>query len=737
MSDWIFRPGNRKPGIDWLGIDSWIDSSLFGSWEAVKDRWANLTAFNQRFNLSGVVRLGNELLSEAFSLVTIGLALMLGLAQPAFDVIAKGDLLAYSKYAVTFQDEEGNELGKRGILRSDAVPLEEMPDHFVKALLATEDRRFFDHYGIDFYGTARAVIEDMRQADSRQGGSSLTQQLAKNVFLSSEKSLQRKIKEAFLATWLETHYSKHDILKLYLERAYMGGGAFGAEAGAQFYFGKSIRTVTLAEAAMMAGLFKAPTKYAPHNNIAAARKRADEVLSNLVEAGYMTESQVHDARLHPATPVLNTQPDSPDWFLDWAFEEVQRVMQGRSDSVLTAKVTVDTNFQRIADATVQNAIRDQGRVWGAKQSALVSMEGDGAVRALTGGVDFGENSFNRATQAKRQPGSSMKPYVYLTAVSELGYTPETGVSDGGYVCHNGHPVRNDAASVGKPPLAYALAVSANNVAVRLSDAVTRKKVNETLAKLNVSTQIESCTMALGDGGVTLLEHTGGYATFMNGGKSIHPYAIIEIRNTRGELIYSHDRDEPPPKQVFQLKHIAMMNVMLRRVITDGTARSAELDFTMAIGKTGTTSSHRDAWFMGMTGKYVTGIWIGNDDNRAMHGVYGGRSSAPMWKDFMTAIHTSPDIPQLAGLPLNPNQVIAMAQQAQTQQADPSATRKKDGQAMPDTLRTALKQVEDLMRKSGTEAAKQTPGSDRKAELEAPATSTAALIQDGPEAKATP
>ncbi len=737
MSDWIFRPGGRKSRIDWLGIDSWIDSSLFGSWEAVKDRWANLTAFNQRFNLSGVLRLGNELVSEVFSLVTISLALMVGLAQPAFDVIARGDLLGYSKYAVTFQDEEGNEIGKRGILRSDAVPLEEMPDHFIKALLATEDRRFFEHYGIDFYGTARAIIEDMRQADSRQGGSSLTQQLAKNVFLSSEKSLQRKVKEAFLATWLEAHYSKHDILKLYLERAYMGGGAFGAEAAAQFYFGKSIRAVTLSEAAMLAGLFKAPTKYAPHANLAAARKRADDVLSNLVESGYMTESQVHDARLHPATPVLNAQPDSPDWFLDWAFEEVQRVMPGRAGSVLTAKVTVDINFQRIADATVQNAIRDEGKIWGAKQSALVSMEGDGAVRALTGGVDFGENSFNRATQAKRQPGSSMKPYVYLTAVSELGYTPETGVSDGGYVCHNGHPVRNDAASVGKPPLAYALAVSANNVAVRLSDAVTRKKVNETLAKLNVSTQIESCTMALGDGGVTLLEHTGGYATFMNGGKSVHPYAIIEIRNTRGELIYSHERDEPPPKQVFQLKHIAMMNVMLRRVVTDGTARSADLDFTMAIGKTGTTSSHRDAWFMGMTGKYVTGIWIGNDDNRAMHGVYGGHSSAPMWKDFNTAIHTSPDIPQLPGLPLNPNQAIAMAQLTATQQADPSPARKKDGQAMPDTLRTALKQVEDLMRKSGAEAAKAVPGGDRKAELDPPGTSTAALIQGGPEVKATP
>ena len=224
MSDWNFRQSARKRAVDWLALDSWIDSSLFGSWEVIKDRWANLTAFNQRFNLTGVLRLGNELMSEAISIGTLGLAMMLGLAQPAFDVVAKGELLEYSKYAFTFVDQDGNALGKRGILRSDAVPLEDMPDHFIKSLLATEDRRFFEHYGIDIIGTFRAVMEDVKQSDSRQGGSSLTQQLAKNVFLSSEKSIQRKIKEAFLALWLEAHYSKHDILKLYLERAYMGGG---------------------------------------------------------------------------------------------------------------------------------------------------------------------------------------------------------------------------------------------------------------------------------------------------------------------------------------------------------------------------------------------------------------------------------------------------------------------------------------------------------------------------------
>jgi len=731
LSEWNFRHGTRRRTFDWLALDSWIDSSLFGSWEAIKDRWANLTAFNQRFNLTGVLRLANELGSEVISLGTIGLALMLGLAQPAFDVVAGGELLEYSKYAFTFVDLDGNELGKRGILRSDAVPLEDMPDHFVKALLATEDRRFFEHFGIDVIGTFRAVLEDVKQSDSRQGGSSLTQQLAKNVFLSSEKSIQRKIKEAFLALWLEAHFSKHDILKLYLERAYMGGGAFGAEAGAQFYFGKSIRTVTLAEAAMMAGLFKAPTKYAPHVNLAAARKRADDVLSNLVEAGYMTESQVHDARLHPATPVVSQQAATPDWFLDFAFEEGQKLMQGRTGSVLRARVTVDMAMQKVGDEVVRNAIRDNGAAWGAKQSALVSMEGDGAVRAIVGGVDYGESNFNRATQAKRQPGSSFKPYVYLTAVEKLGYTPETRVSDGGYVCHNGHVVHNDSGAYGNPPLTIAMAKSINTAALRILDAATRGSVNETLRKLNVTPQIESCTMALGDGGVTLLEHTGGYATFVNGGKAVHPYGILDIRNTRGDLLYSRERDAPPLLQVFKPESIVRMNQILRHVLTEGTAAGSDLDFTTAIGKTGTTSSHRDAWFMGATGKYVTGIWIGNDDNKVMHGIFGGQSSAPMWKTFNTAVHTSPDIPQLPGLPINPNQLIAMQQEAAAQAADPALGHKKDGpqDGLPDAMKDALKTLESALREAGAQPAESQPTArpeaGRRAAVDAPASATLA------------
>ena len=749
LNDWSFNSGDPRRKVDWLAIDSWIDSSIFGAVEQVKDGWAHLTSFNQRFNLTGGWRLANEGLSEAASLATLGALALLALAIPSFEVMRSENPLGYSKYAFTFLDQDGNELGKRGVRRSDAVTLEEMPDHFIKSLLATEDRRFFEHYGVDVYGTGRAIVEDVRSADARQGGSTLTQQLAKNAFLSSEKSLQRKVKEAFLAMWLEYHYTKHDILKLYLERAYMGGGAIGAEAGAQFYFGKSIRAVTLAEAAMLAGLFKAPTKYAPHTNVAEARKRADEVLSNLVEAGFMTEAQVHEARLNPATAVVNAKPESPDWFLDWAFEEGQRLMQSREGTVVTAKVTVDLGMQKLGEQTISNAIRDYGKGWGAKQAALVAVDAEGAVRAVVGGVDYGESAFNRAASAKRQPGSSLKPYVYLTAVEKLGLTPQSIVSGAGYTCKNGHPVRGEAG--GNISLSQAMARSVNTVAVRLSDSVGRGAVNETLEALHIGRQIESCTMALGDGGVTLVEHTGGFTTFINGGRGVKPYGITEIRNSRGELVYVHDRDEPKPEQIFKPSSIETMNQLMHGVMTDGTAAGSNLDFTMAVGKTGTTSSHRDAWFMGATGRYAVGVWIGNDDNRVMHGIFGGQSAAPIWKTFMTGAHTTPDIPQLAGLPLHPNQIIRMQQFAESQAAaGVGLPKKKEGRegALPDSLKLALRQIETAMRRAGR-ATQGTEGADGLPEppaagdaVEPPAappaiSPRAALDSGGPQPTATP
>ena len=374
MYDWFFRQRSSKRQIDWLAIDAWLDSTLAETWERIKDGYDAASSFFARFRLTGWRRLLNEAASEGVSLATGGLIVMYGLALPAFLEVEEGRWLTTGKYSVKFLDANGNEIGKRGINLDDAVPLEEIPDHMIKATLATEDRRFYEHFGVDIVGTLRALVENLRANDVVQGGSSLTQQLAKNLFLSSERSLQRKIKEAFLALWLESRLTKDEILKLYLDRSYMGGGAFGVEAAAQFYFGKSIREVNLAEAAMLAGLFKAPTKYAPHVDLAAARARANVVLNNLVEAGFYTSGQVLHARLNPARIVETRQMEAPDWFLVYAFDEVQRLMDGKGHFNLIARTTVDLNLQRAAEKTLVSALRQRGRAIRADAGALVDFD---------------------------------------------------------------------------------------------------------------------------------------------------------------------------------------------------------------------------------------------------------------------------------------------------------------------------------------------------------------------------
>ena len=324
-----FLQGNRRGKlIDWLKIDSWIDSGLYAAWIGFRDWWSAYSSFFGRFEIKGFLRACNELACEGLTLSVAGFLVLLTFALPAFEV-AQGKINLSDEYSVTFLDRYGNEIGKRGLLRDDSVPLEEIPDHMIKATLATEDRRFFDHFGIDVMGTFRALAENARADSVVQGGSSLTQQLAKNMFLTPEKALSRKIKEAFIAIYLENHYTKPEILKLYFDRAYLGGGSYGVEAAAQYYFGKSIRDVTLAESAMLAGMFKAPTRYAPHVNLAASRARANEVLTNMVEAGYLSEGQVYGARLNPARIVERSDTNTPNYFLDWAFEEVQRLMKGK------------------------------------------------------------------------------------------------------------------------------------------------------------------------------------------------------------------------------------------------------------------------------------------------------------------------------------------------------------------------------------------------------------------------
>ncbi len=719
MNDWFQELGGRDRRFNWrLGLDSKINSGLTEAWSWLKDFWNAGSSWFARFTLTGWQRLLNELLSETVSLATGGFIILYAAALPA---LLEFDESKFStgKFAVKLLDADGNELGKRGILHNDAVPLDDIPDALIKATLATEDRRFFEHIGVDFYGTARALLTNIQANDVVQGGSTLTQQLAKNLFLSSERSIERKVKELFLSFLLESRYTKREILKLYFDRAYMGGGAFGVEAAAQYYFGKTVREVNMAESALMAGLFKAPAKFAPHVNLASSRARTSEVLDNLVEAGFYTAGQVHAARMNPAKTIDHSNSTSPEWFLDWAFEEVQRLAEGKGQYVLTARTTVNMKLQRQADETLNSAIASEGRKMNIGAGAMVVMETDGAVRAIVGGQDYGENQFNRATKAKRQPGSSFKVYVYATAL-ENGYNPETKVRDSSRSCGpRGWSPQNYGGGHGtgqSMPLWLGLAKSFNTVAAELSFDVGREKVIDMTKRVGITGVKKSCSMALGDGGITVIEHVGGVATYANGGKLAKPYGILDITTSKGELLYSRERDEQPAPQVVSRKVAEQMNYMMQKVVTEGTGTRAALEFTHVAGKTGTSTGPKDAWFVGFTGKYVAGVWLGNDDNRAMsggeRGVTGGQFAAPIWNTFMQIAHSDKNIPTIPGLEPHPALIAEQQRLAEEKKAEIAAGvvsqqdqinsdgSKRSVSILSERTRVALTKLAQALRKAG-------------------------------------
>ncbi len=627
----------RRRGIRMIEVDAWVDSTLFRVGRAVAAGFESATLFMRRFRVTGFSRFAAEILGEGLTLGAAGAVLALALALPAFDD-TRGDWRARGDLAVTFLDRYGNEIGKRGINQSDAVPLDEMPDTLIKAVLATEDRRFYEHHGIDVLGTARALVENLRANAVVQGGSSISQQLAKNIFLSNERTIERKVKEAFLAVWLEAHLTKDEILKLYLDRAYMGGGTFGVEAASKFYFGKSVKDVNLAESALLAGLFKAPSRFAPHVNLPAARARANEVLTNMVQAGFMTEGQVIGARRHPADVIEHAaDAGSPDYFLDWAFEQVKDLDPG-GDRVLTVYTTVDIGMTRAAQEAIESTLRQSGTAYRVKQAALVSVDTDGAVRAMIGGRDYGESQFNRATDALRQPGSSFKPFVYATAMMN-GFTPNSIVQDAPICIGNWCPHNYGGGYSGPVTLTTALVKSINVIPVRLAQAIGRDKIAETAHRMGITSELRiTRSLPLGASEVRVVDMAGAYAVFANGGYKATPYAFTRIVNSRGKVVFDRKRDVPPPERVLDDATLTDMNGMLVQVPEWGTGRRAKLDGIRTAGKTGTTSAYRDAWFVGFTGNLVAAVWFGNDGYQPTRRLTGGTLPAQTWHDFMTYAH---------------------------------------------------------------------------------------------------
>ncbi len=649
-----------------LDLDSQIDFGVFRSGSASRELYERFSDFMDRFHIAGWRR---WMLVEPFSeLATLGLGgaiLALALAIPAFQETSDEDWLKKSEIAVVFLDRYGGEVGSRGVKQNDSIALEDLPDHLVKAVLATEDRRFFEHFGIDFAGTARAMLTNARAGGVVQGGSSITQQLAKNLFLNNERTIERKVKEAFLAVWLETRLRKNEILKLYLDRAYMGGGTYGVNAAAQYYFGKSVRDVNLSEAAMLAGLFKAPSRFAPHINLPAARARANIVLDNLVEAGFMTEGQVFGARRNPAVAIDRRDESAPNYYLDYAFDEMRKLVdkfpKTITERTFIARTALDANLQRAADNAVSNLLKQYGRDYNAHQGAAVLADLDGAVRALVGGRDYGESQFNRATDAMRQPGSSFKPYVYATALMN-GFKPTSVVVDSPVCIGNWCPQNYGRSHAGAVTLTQALTKSINVIPVKLSIALGgkggpkagRAMIVETARKMGITAPLpDTPSLPIGADEVTVLEHTVAYATFPNKGMAVTPHAILEVRDASGETIWRFDRDGPKPRRAISAQAAADMAMMMSKVVEQGTGRRAQLNGVKSAGKTGTTNAYRDAWFVGYTGNYVCGVWFGNDDYVPLNRMTGGSLPAMTWHEIMAYAHQGIELKDIPGVEPNP------------------------------------------------------------------------------------
>ena len=644
-----FNNSNKGKGRNrLLDFDSWIDSSLYNMFSNGSDTLESINIWFRRFRVTGFKKFLVEVLDEGFTFGVGGLILLFTLAIPAFEETHK-DWRNQGDYSILFLDRNGKEIGRRGIRQDDAVQVDAMPDHFIKAVLATEDRRFFDHWGIDFLGLTRAMAENVRANSVVQGGSTLSQQLAKNLFLTNERTLDRKVKEAFLSVWLEINLTKKEILKLYLDRAYMGGGNFGVGAAAQFYFDKEVTDINLAESAMLAGLFKAPTKYAPHINLPAARARANEVLTNMVQAGFMTEGQVIGARRKPATIVERDASEGPNYFLDWAFEEVKRITIAMPVRTIIAKTTIDLDLQRSAEDSIETHLRQHGTAYHVKQAAMIAIDHTGAVRAMVGGRDYGHSQFNRATKSKRQPGSAFKPFVYASSIENYGYDEHTRVTDGSVCVHRFGKTwcpRNYGGSFrGRTDFTTALVKSINTIPVKLYlgrdglKGLGGKKIVETARKMGVTSKlVMNPPMVLGANGLTVLEMATGYGTFMTGGKRLNVQGIVQLKDTKGNTLYDIRKDQVEPPQALKESTVATMNKMMVQIPEWGTARRAALDGIRAAGKTGTTQAYRDAWFVGFTGNYVAAVWFGNDNYQPTARLTGGRLPAMTWQKFMTYAH---------------------------------------------------------------------------------------------------
>jgi penicillin-binding protein 1A len=556
----------------------------------------------------------------------------LGLCYFALTLPDTGQLtIAERRPSVTILADDGSVIGNFGDLFGQPLTLKQMSPFLPKAVIATEDRRFYQHFGIDPIGLVRAAVVDLRAGHIVQGGSTITQQLAKVLFLTPDRSLTRKIREMLLALWLEHRFTKDQILEIYLNRVYLGAGTYGVDAAAHRYFGKSAAKLNLLESAVIAGLLKAPSRFSPTRDRAKAVARADQVLDNMVETGFITPAQEAAAKNQGTSLAVVGHPGGR-YFADWVADQL-RDFSGTADRDLVVRTTLDPRLQAAAEAAITGTLGRYGVRDDVSQGALVALSTDGAVRAMVGGRDYRQSQFNRATQAQRQPGSAFKPFVYLAGL-EAGLRPGDRFVDGPIRVGNWQPHNYTHRYRGEMTLAEGLAQSINTIAVQVAQRAGIDRVIATANRLGINSDLShDASIALGTNEVNLLELVSAYTPFANGGEGVLPYGISSIRGSNGRVIYR--RTGSGPGEVVSPELAGLMNEMLAGVIAHGTGRSAALG-RPAAGKTGTTQDYRDAWFIGYTADLVAGVWFGNDDDSPMNKVTGGSLPATAWRQFMLA-----------------------------------------------------------------------------------------------------
>jgi penicillin-binding protein 1A len=540
---------------------------------------------------------------------------------------------------------DGHVVAERGSFFGDEVRIGELPRYVPEAVIAIEDRRFHQHFGIDPVGLVRAFVANYQAGRVVQGGSTITQQLAKNLFLEPERTYERKFQEAVLALWLENRYSKDEILQLYLNRTYFGAGAIGVEKASQKFFGKSARDITIAEAAILAAVLNAPSALNPINHPERAATRAKLVIAEMVETGAITSGEAQQAASAPTAIKPANYIPATQYVVDWVAEQLPDLI-GTLDESVVVETTLDRRLQAEAERVVRTRLDEEGEALGVSQAAVVVLDTDGGVKALVGGRSYISSQFNRAVKAKRQPGSSFKPFVYLTAL-EQGATPDSTVVDEPVSFDGWSPENYRREYHGAVTLRTALALSINTVAAKLGNSVGPVNVVNTARRLGISSDLQpNASISLGTSEVSLLELTSAFTPFANGGRSVSPHVVTRIATRDGRVLY--ERRGSGLGQVVMSYDVSAMNDMLRAVVTSGTGRRAALSGRDVAGKTGTSQDYRDAWFIGYSAQLVAGVWAGNDDNAPTKRVTGGNLPAGIWKDVMEPAHAGLDPMPLPG-----------------------------------------------------------------------------------------